>query len=457
MSYTKPNPAKSFLLLCFLMLTVFGCRKNTAKPEYPAGTDEYINSWVLDSMRVYYYWNTGLPAKPEFNRAPLDFFYGIRNTNDRFSRLVNPGVPESYYPSLVHNFGFDLAVYQNSSGVVKTVVTLVVPGAEAANSGLTRGAVLTSINGKAIDADRISGLIQTSIQQRKIILEVEGKGTLILGAAFITENPVYNYQVLESGGKKIAYLFLNAFEGRAKFDLERAFSAFRQQHATELILDLRYNPGGDIGMAAAMAAMIANVGPKDTFIEYRGNKNAGIRKSSFEQSLAGMAAGYTISFEEAAAQRLPLNRVFILTGAHTASASEFLVQGLKPWITVVQVGGKTLGKDMASFVIQDHSSPSKVNNWSIEPLIFKLYNSQGAGDYAGGLTPDLSSDEFSTSLKPFGDVSDPLIRTAIARITGIQLPLVNSLRMEATATKLLFDSRDAMDQLAGPIRVSRGL
>lgn len=433
----------------FLCLGFGACRKDRSKPDYPAGSNEYINSWILDSMKVYYYWNKALPTKPNISLAPPDFFSSILNQNDRFSRLVNPSVPESYYPSLVHNFGFDLAVYQ-TGGQVKTVLTLVVPQSQASLKTLQRGDVIKSINGANPSASAIAGLILTAIKQRKIKLEVEGKGNIEVSASIIAEDPVYLYKVFNVGGKTVGYLFYNSFEARSKYKLQEAFNFFKAQQATELIIDLRYNPGGDIGMSAAMVVAIANVNGNQVFVEYRGNTNAGIIKESFENAIAKISSGYSYSFNEMKAMRVSLNRVFVLTGSHTASAAEFLVKGLRPWIGLTQIGATTLGKDMASFAIEDGNA-AKNNKWQIEPMIFKLYNSRSEGDYSGGLVPDQQVDEFSESLLPFGDANDPLIRSALATITGT----TRKATVQGQATTVLFDSRDMIDRSTRPMRIMR--
>ncbi|PYF75178.1 S41 family peptidase [Pedobacter nutrimenti] len=441
-------PGNFRLYITFVFCVLFGCRKDDYKPDFPSGSNEFINSWVLDSMKVYYYWNSSLPSRPNFNQLPIYFFNGIKNPSDRFSRLINPAVPESYYPSLLHNFGFDLAVYQSGTEI-RTVITLVVPGTQAQKEGLKRGDIIKQMNGQQPGAQNAAALIESSIKARKIVLDLEGKGNLNLGAALISENPVYNYRMLDVPGKKIAYLFLNSFEGRSKYDLQKAFAYFNQEQATELIADLRYNPGGDIGMAAVLGAAVAAVAPSDVFVEYRGNANAGNRKSSFQSTIAAVAAGYTFSFSEVQSWRLPLKRVFILTGNHTASAAEFLIKGLRPWIEVVQVGSQTLGKDMASFVIREKDNPAKVGNWSIEPMIFKLYNSQGSGDYPSGLVPDVSADEFALPLLEPGNVNDPLIAAALNRMGGISSSRISSIgavQRSSGPSKLLFPDRNYLDQ-----------
>ncbi|MET4139958.1 S41 family peptidase [Pedobacter sp. UYP1] len=434
------------LLLYLFFFSITGCRKSEDKPDYPAGSQERINSWVLDSMKVYYYWNSGLPGKPDLNNDPQAFFKGLRNGADRFSALVNPDLPESYPPSLVHTLGFDWITLQTGDGQLQTVISLVVPGSRGAEKGLTRGDIVKTINGTIPSATNIAALTTTSILQQSAELELAGKtGTIKISRLINSEDPVYTYKTFESGGQTYGYLFLNSFEESALAQLKKAFTYFKQEQVRELIVDLRYNPGGSVPVAATLAALISsNATEGATFVEYRGNSNAGSRKSSFGAELNKVQTVQKVSFSGLSNYRLNLSRVYVLTGGHTASAAELLINSLRPYLTVIQSGQQTLGKDMASFVIRDYRNPQLVPKWEIYPMIFKLYNATGKGDYSNGLIPDQTADELSVlPLKPFGDISDPLIQSCLQK----SFVSTGQVKTEAISEKpkILFDSRISVD------------
>ncbi|RAJ36977.1 S41 family peptidase [Pedobacter cryoconitis] len=434
------------LLLYLFFFSITGCRKTEDRPDYPAGSQENINSWVLDSMKVYYYWNNSLPGKPDLNTDPSAFFKGLRNGADRFSALVNPDLPESYPPSLAHTLGFDWITLQTGNGQVQTVISLVVPGSRGAEKGLVRGDIIKKINGAVPSAANIAALTSTSILQQSAELELAGKdGTIKVSRLINSEDPVYTYQVFESGGQTYGYLFLNSFEESALTQLKKAFTYFKQEQVQELIVDLRYNPGGSVPVAATLATLISsNATEGATFVEYRGNSNAGSRKSSFGAEMTKFQTIQKVSFSGLSAYRLNLGRVYILTGSHTASAAELLINSLRPYLTVIQSGQQTLGKDMASFVIKDYRNPQLVPKWEIYPMIFKLYNASGKGDYSSGLIPDQTADELSVlPLKPFGDISDPLIQSCLQK----SFVAAGRFKTEAVSEKpkVLFDSRIPVD------------
>lgn len=105
----------------------------------------------------------------------------------------------------------------------------------------------------------------------------------------------------------------------------------------------------------------------------------------------------------------------MLTGPNTASASEMLINGLHPYVQVVQVGDKTYGKDMASTTL---STPEEIHGteraWHLIPIVYKIYNKMGQGDYSNGITPSIKIDEFAfLPLTPIGDTRDPLIQEVL--------------------------------------------
>ena len=429
----------------FLLLLFSACKKEGPEPNYPAGSNQYINDWILDSLQVYYYWNNQLPKKPDLGKTPLNFFASLKNSQDRFSRIYNASVPESYYPSPVHHFGFELMLYDQGKGEIKTTLALVVPNSQAYQAGLLRGQMIISINGTSINAKNIDFLIRTAITAGKITLDVVGLGSIILSSNLVTQKSVYLYKIFHPMSKPTGYLFYNSFDGRYHNQLVEAFTTFKNEGIKELIIDLRYNAGGDVGVCAALVAILTEVNEQDHFLEYRGNKRAGIRKESFAKTISKTYSGSRFTFSEIRDLRLSLDRVFILTGRHTASAAEFLLKSLRPFTEVIQIGESTLGKDLASFSIRDGNT-NKNNAWSLEVMVFKLYNSLGEGDYSNGLIPNINIHELMEPLYPLGDPKDPLIQAALSRISGYSNRVVNEIVPASLTPRILYDSRDLADR-----------
>jgi carboxyl-terminal processing protease len=113
--------------------------------------------------------------------------------------------------------------------------------------------------------------------------------------------------------------------------------------------------------------------------------------------------------------------VFIITSRSSASASELVINCLKPYIDVIQIGTNTYGKYQASVTLYDSPdfSLNGVNSshtYALQPLVLKTLNSQGATDYYNGLNPDILAEESSSNLGIIGDVNEPLLSLALSQI-----------------------------------------
>jgi carboxyl-terminal processing protease len=120
---------------------------------------------------------------------------------------------------------------------------------------------------------------------------------------------------------------------------------------------------------------------------------------------------------------LQLNKVYILTTKASASASELMVNCLKPYISVVQIGDVTTGKNVGSITLYDSPNYSKSNvnpnhKYAMQPIVLKIVDKNGFGDYTAGITPTTLLPENLNTLGVLGAVNEPLLNAAINQIVG---------------------------------------
>ncbi|MFN1218817.1 S41 family peptidase [Chryseobacterium kwangjuense] len=438
---------KKYFNLSMLLFTAFifvlSCNRNDDEVQrFPDGSRESLNLWVQDSMKRYYYWADQMPAKPDYRLPVKDFFKSLLSSQDRFSFAVDTQDPTSYPRSVRNMYGFDYAVIQLPNGSVVTTVKLVMKNSPAFNSGLERGMMITKINGKVITAANAEALT-SSIKDQTVIELTVGKWendhiteekniTVYYGYSF--EQPLES-KIFEKNGKKAGYLYIYDFPDGMTQALNQKFAAFKAAGIQDLIIDIRYNYGGSVASAAALCSLIpSGISSASPFIIYKGNKNGGEVKRTFAEQIQYDPTA--LDFNTLRANAVGLNKVYILTSNSTASASEIMINNLKPYMQVLQVGDATFGKDMAGFMVEDKTKPKKIS-WQLHPVIYKVFNANGEGAYSTGIPPQIAVSEYaSLPLLPLGDSEETLISSALNKIY-LKLKGENALDKKV---KILFQS-----------------
>ncbi len=466
------------LLLAFssaLLLT--SCKKDTdvnpatntagllANTTTTATNNGSVNNWILANMRYYYLWNDKILPSPDTTLAPDKFFnsllYDWNNTanvnRDRFSWIRESA--DELKASLggqSKTTGMEYKLYYKDQAKTSIVgsVLYVLPGSPAAAAGIKRGDVFTKVNGQSLMIDTYSSLLASDPLTLSMASVVNGtltetNQTKQVSPVVFQEDPVLLDTTYTIGGKTIGYIVYNQFipgifkNGTADktYDnkLDNVFSTFKQKGVNELVLDLRYNPGGYVSSSTNLASLIGrNIDASKVFYaqqwnstvtaDYNKKYGSGWNTQNFTNKAANVGAN--------------LSRLFVLTTDRTASASELIVNGLRPFMTVTTIGTKTTGKNVGSITISDNSGKIK---WGMQPLTFKSANAQGFSDYATGFTPAVEVKEPSFGMKALGDINEALLGEAINQITGTRL----SARRGVSAAETLPVVASSLDQKAG--------
>ncbi len=242
-------------------------------------------------------------------------------------------------------------------------------------------------------------------------------------------SPIIHHEVMTTtGGKKVAYLFFNEFEwgaqqsnGTFEFenDLRKVFGEFKNAGASELVLDLRYNPGGYVHTCQILTSLIGNVSTTDVFAK-------SLRNDDIQE--AWSAAGYSGTIDNPQidhfvneSNSLKLSKVYILATRSSASASEMVINALRGAdVDVVHIGertnGKNVGMDLLETTIDDYS-------YQMRPITFKILNAKDFTDYANGFAPNHLVDELDevlgvkdARLHEFGNPEELLLEKALGLI-----------------------------------------
>lgn len=252
--------------------------------------------------------------------------------------------------------------------------------------------------------------------------------TVAVTSAVVTSAPVLLDSVLTDGNRKIGYLMFLEHTASAEPELVDSFNRFVDAGVQDLVVDLRYNGGGYLGIAAEVSYQIG------------GSHVAGkvFEKIQFSDKRAADNADpkWTTPFLDTTNYTPPsvplptvnLARVYLLTTDSTCSASESIANGLAPFVQVVRIGSKTCGKPYG-FLSRDNCGTTYF------PIEFSGVNALGQGDYSDGLAPTCPAiDDLNHAL---GDPAEALLWTALTHLRTGQCATALRAPAEGAALRLL--------------------
>ena len=374
---------------------------NPDDPNSPASCElADMRGWVDASMRDYYLFYDQVPSVELDAYTDLQtLLYDLRvSPNDPYSYIADARQSSALFEQ-GKRFGFGWRLVGHvSTGVYFGLIN---HGSPMDDAGVQRGDQLMAINGVDVadltdeQWDSFLGVGDEIVSPALTIRTTDDdiRNVTVTKTLFDLQT-VHQTDILQQGTQRIGYLNFLSFLETSRAELDAAFAGFREELVDELVIDLRYNSGGRIAIANQIAANIAGDAVQDgTFVDFRYND-----KYSYLNSV--------LEFEQAL-NPLDLHRVFVLTSDDTCSASELVINGLRPFIEVILVGDTTCGKPYAT---RGREQCGQVLN----ALEVDMQNAVGVGGYYDGIGSDCPLIE--NVQYPFGDPSETLLAGALSYI-----------------------------------------
>jgi C-terminal peptidase prc len=365
-------------------------------------------SYVRDVMKDLYFWYQQVPdIDPARFSSPEEYLEAVRYKplDSHFSYITDRAASEALFSSSQYA-GFGFASLGTVDGRLR--ITQVFPGSPAADAGLLRGDSILAINGRTIAAwvqsgqfDTAYGPPQAGVTGTLVVRRGDVERTVTLVKRDVIIPTVSATRVVEVGGRRVGYIFFRNFVEPSYAALADAFATLAAARVNDVVLDLRYNGGGLVEVAQYLASLIG------------GRRTEGQLFARFQHNDRNAALNEDLRFE-AQAGALMLDRLVVITTGASASASELVINGLRPFIPVMIVGDRTYGKPVGQYA---NPFCDKV----LAAVAFKLTNANGQGDYFDGLPADCPApDDLDAEL---GDPLEGSLKEALTLVaTGACTP-----------------------------------
>jgi C-terminal processing protease CtpA/Prc len=417
-----------FFIIPFLALIILSaCTKDEVAPG-PVIPDDIksVNNFIWENMDTYYLWRELMPTDldPDAQPDPDSYFHKLKySEDDRWSFITDN------YDDLVNKlqgigktYGHEYQLFRKTgSKEVYGIVEYVIKDSPAKTAGIIRGDVFNRINGVLLDTLNYRELLFNNESYQIGFADliddevVSNDREIFITPVVMQEDPILLDTVYLLEGRNIGYLVYNRFISSLNSELNTVFSRFKSDGVNELVLDLRYNPGGSVGTATLLASLIAPrefTSNEEIFVKYIWND---IIDEYWREEEGDESPNLLIRFMDAA-QNINLDRLYVIVSGSSASASELIINGLKPYMNVTLIGDTTHGKYTASITMHDEE---KSFNWAIQPIVLKTANINNETDYKDGMFPDhLVADGYFSQL---GDIEEKRLAQAISLITGIPI------------------------------------
>lgn len=408
---------KMIVLLLVLVAMIFASCQN----EYAGATDcsDFDkNRQILKHMRDWYYWYETIDPSITYTTfdEPQKLLTALKYNDgavqiDHFSYLLNKQDHDDYYAGKYYGLGYG----QKTDAEGRYFISMVYPDSPAGIAGLRRGMQLLAVNGttvielnenkqwnadhkddedfiKKTDWTTVYGENELGVTVTLTVVDNETERDLAMQKDEVTIKSVLATTTFDIGATKVGYLAFKAFISPSSDELDVAFADFEEKGVEWLILDMRYNGGGYLSVAEHLASLIKgeDVSGK-SFIKLEFNDKHFDRNSNYNfQSLS---------------HSLSIKKIAFITTRGTASASESVISGLKPYISdMAIIGSTTYGKPVGM-------NATDICDMTLVPITFLVLNASRWSDYFHGMEADCAADDDFTH--DFGNPDESSLKEAI--------------------------------------------
>ena len=386
-------------------------------------------NWAAGVLNEWYLFPETLPTNPNPSGYAtvsdyIDYLTSVARSQGRdrfFTYLTSIAEENAYYASgSTAGFGVRLLIDPNTA---RLFISEAFEGAPALAAGIDRGTEILAIGTSTADLRTVSSIYASGgsaalsdalgpsnpgVTRLLRIRDVNGtQRDVSVTKANYDLTPVssrYGTRIITDGTHRIGYVNLRTFIDTADPALRNAFSQFRAQGITEIIIDLRYNGGGLVSIAELMGDLL-------------GRDRTGSDVFSFTTFRPSKSQYNSTRFFQAQAESVAPTRIAFIGTGGTASASELVINAFIPYLHTNEalVGTNTYGKPVGQIAIDRASCDDR-----LRVIAFATQNKLSQGDYFTGLASrvEASCQAADDINHPLGDPAEASVARSVDFLVG---------------------------------------
>jgi carboxyl-terminal processing protease len=369
---------KLFFVLLLATIVLSSCKKDIAPDTTPTQTtDELARDYLYAAMNAIYFWYKDMPVVvKEDYKDPYELLKAMKyQPLDKWSFVQTYDEYLAFKNGSFVGHGISLGLDQEN----KVRIAQIYNDAPLYANGVRRGWIVKKLNGTDlaqifINNDTASyrhliGPAEIGLTNTFLFQIPDGRDSSITTTKVeLTLNTVIKYDTLHLKSGITGYLVFDQFIPPSINELETVFAFFSQNNISDLILDIRYNGGGDLTVLSELASYIA------------GSPKSGMPFLKLSFNDKNINSNETFNFQTVS-YPINLTRLVTICSRGTASASEDLINGLKPYLNVISIGDTTDGKPVGMVGINYKT------DYMFWPISFSVVNSEDQGEFYDGIAP----------------------------------------------------------------------
>ena len=446
---------KPLILILFVNIWLQGCDKS----ENELNPSIEVQDFVWKGLNAYYLYqeniddlsdrrfssNQQLESYLSGFDSPESIFNSLRKNSDSRSLLIeNYEISDSPLPlrsSFTTGMEFGLFKDQNVLDTIIGYVSNILPSSQASTNNISRGDFFYGVINEETDTiflreDNYRTLLIDYPQDTLKLLMAYYDGDSLANNNIRVDLVKKNYQyppvllkkVFNLGVKNVGYLlYNNDFSDNYIADINSSILEFKNQSVNELIIDLRFSIGShsDARTMSEIASMITGQFTDEILFKESWNVKS---QTWFELNQPdSLVTKFPTKLQDnSTINSLNLTDVYVILNGNSfsgSSATELLINSLKPYINIHVLGNKTRGDNLGAINLYDSPDYDAFNinlnhTYSIRPVALTFYNKDDE-TYNSGINPTVSlcPSEDPLNLGKLGEVSDPLLGDVLQYIT----------------------------------------